>query len=152
MESAQDTGDIHHRLLPSWSPILDFTHQDKDSWCVNANLLSSAHHWVEKPITEPGSWLLNTVDRLCSTLLLLTLPACECSAVLPWGGSVLSSPEPASPSGVSPQGYCPRSHWRSLALNGLWLWLSSLLPTNVNVHSKEHILLEQWFFKSYQEL
>jgi hypothetical protein len=33
------------------------------------------------------------MERLCSTLMLLTLPACECSAVLHGSESVLSSPQ-----------------------------------------------------------
>jgi hypothetical protein len=61
--------------------------------------ISQAPHTNGLKNTAPilGHDYCDTLDRLCSTFLLLTMTACVCSARLPQSQSLPFSPEPTSP-------------------------------------------------------
>jgi hypothetical protein len=70
-------------------------------------------HGMKSPTPSLGHDCCATMDKLCSTFQLQTLPACECSA-----GVIVFCPQLSMPHlfCVSPQGPYPRSPWRNLVL------------------------------------
>jgi hypothetical protein len=71
-------------LHTSWVVRPELTQRGQDHGTGNANLSSSTKPGLKSPSQSLGHDCCATMDRLCSRLLLLTLPDCECSASLPW--------------------------------------------------------------------
>jgi hypothetical protein len=78
--------------------------------------------WLRSPAQNLGHDCCAIMDNLCSTLLLLTLPFCECYTGLPqvrklpvlnWTYFIFCL---CFTTGLLSQGSCPKSPWRNLAL------------------------------------